>query len=103
MKAKIVTPTLTIFNQEGAIDYEGNRTLIRHLVDNGVDGVVPLGSTGEFTILPFEEKKRRFSIIMTSWHPGLKEMCTCIIFLPEQIQHLSRKPFCACCANIKIL
>lgn len=58
MKAKIVTPTLTIFNQEGAIDYEGNRTLIRHLVDHGVDGVVPLGSTGEFTILPFEEKKK---------------------------------------------
>ncbi|WP_367568253.1 dihydrodipicolinate synthase family protein [Lacrimispora sp.] len=58
MKAKIVTPTLTMFNQEGAIDYEGNRTLIRHLVDNGVDGVVPLGSTGEFTILPFEERKQ---------------------------------------------
>lgn len=58
MKAKIVTPTLTIFNQDGAIDYIGNKMLIRHLVDNGVDGVVPLGSTGEFTILPFEEKKK---------------------------------------------
>lgn len=58
MKANIITPVLTIFNQDGSIDYNGNRTLIRHLLDNGVDGVVPLGSTGEFTILSYEERRR---------------------------------------------
>ncbi len=57
MKAEIITPALTIFNGDGSIDYEGNRKLIRHLIDNKVDGIVPLGSTGEFTILSFQQKK----------------------------------------------
>lgn len=58
MKANIITPVLTIFNQDGSIDYKGNKRLIAYLLDNGVDGVVPLGSTGEFTILSFEERRR---------------------------------------------
>ncbi len=57
MKAEIMTPALTIFNNDGSIDYQGNQKLIRHLIDNRVDGIVPLGSTGEFTSLSFQEKK----------------------------------------------
>lgn len=57
MKAEIVTPALTIFNNDGTIDYNGNRKLIRHLIDNNVDGIVPLGSTGEFTSLSYKQKK----------------------------------------------
>ncbi|SFL94983.1 dihydrodipicolinate synthase family protein [Halanaerobium salsuginis] len=57
MEAEIITPSLTIFNDDGSIDYEGNRRLIRHLIDNKVDGIVPLGSTGEFTSLSFKQKK----------------------------------------------
>lgn len=57
MKAQILTPSLTIFNDDESIDYEGNRKLIRHLIDNGVDGIVPLGSTGEFTSLTFKQKR----------------------------------------------
>ncbi|RAK06956.1 4-hydroxy-tetrahydrodipicolinate synthase [Halanaerobium saccharolyticum] len=57
MKAEIITPSLTIFNDDGSIDYGGNRKLIRHLIDNKVDGIVPLGSTGEFTSLSFKQKK----------------------------------------------
>lgn len=56
MKAKILTPVVTIF-KDGKIDYEGNKNVINYLIDNGVDGIVPLGSTGEFTCLSFEEKK----------------------------------------------
>lgn len=57
MKAYIYTPTVTIFNDLGKIDYEGNNKVIEHLIKGGVDGLVPLGSTGEFTTLTLDEKK----------------------------------------------
>lgn len=56
METKIYTPTLTIFNSKGEIDIEKNKKLINYLVDNGVDGLVPLGSSGEFTNLNFEQR-----------------------------------------------
>lgn len=56
-KLKILTPVLTIFNDDSTIDYDGNKKLINFLMENQVDGIVALGSTGEFTSLKFEEKK----------------------------------------------
>lgn len=57
MKAKIITPVVTIFNDDNTLDYEGNREVINYLINNGVDGIVPLGSSGEFINLSFSEKK----------------------------------------------
>lgn len=57
MKCKIITPSVTIFNEDETIDYDGNKKVIEFLIENGVDGIVPLGSTGEFPDMSFEEKK----------------------------------------------
>lgn len=72
MKAEIITPALTIFNDDGTIDYEGNKKLIKHLIDNGVDGIVPLGSTGEFTTLNLEEKKEFISFYLSEVNGAVK-------------------------------
>lgn len=64
MKAKIITPTVTIFDDKGNIDIEGNKLLIKHLIDNGVDGAVPLGSSGEFTAISLDEKKKLIKLYM---------------------------------------
>ena len=53
MKAKIFTPAVTILNDDDTIDTEGNLAVAEHLIAGGVDGMVPLGSTGEFTLLLF--------------------------------------------------
>ncbi|MDY6064940.1 MAG: dihydrodipicolinate synthase family protein [Finegoldia sp.] len=58
MKAKIITPTVTIFDDNGNIDLEGNKLVINYLIENKVDGAVPLGSGGEFTAIPIDEKKK---------------------------------------------
>lgn len=58
MEAKIITPTVTIFDDHGNLDLEGNKLLIKHLIDNRVNGAVPLGSSGEFTKLSLDEKKK---------------------------------------------
>lgn len=57
MSIKILTPTITVFNDDETIDYEGNKKVIEFLIENGVDGVVPLGSSGEFPDISFEDRK----------------------------------------------
>jgi 4-hydroxy-tetrahydrodipicolinate synthase len=50
----IVTP----FRQDGSLDEVGLRSNIDYLIDNGVAGLVPCGTTGESATLSWEEHKR---------------------------------------------
>ncbi|MBA3815376.1 MAG: 4-hydroxy-tetrahydrodipicolinate synthase [Parachlamydiaceae bacterium] len=58
----VYTALITPFDKEGNLDEEGLRQLIRHQIDNQIDGVVLLGSTGESPTVTKEEQKR---IILT--------------------------------------
>ena len=46
---KIVTPVVTVFDENEKPDYEGNKKVIDFLIEGGVDGILVLGSSGEFT------------------------------------------------------
>ncbi|MEP6278221.1 MAG: dihydrodipicolinate synthase family protein, partial [Nonlabens ulvanivorans] len=48
----LVTP----FNAQGAVDHEALSRIVNHQVDNGVDYLVVLGTTGESVTLSKEEK-----------------------------------------------
>lgn len=63
-KCKIITPSITVFNDEEKIDESGNKIVIDHLINNGMDGILALGSSGEFTTLSMEEKKNFLNSIM---------------------------------------
>ena len=52
----VLTAVLTPFDEEGAVDYGVFWKLIRHLADNGSDGVVVTGTTGESPTLSKPEK-----------------------------------------------
>src|SRR5699024_9416811 len=52
--AAVVAP----FTADGsAVDVEGVRRQVDHIISGGVNGLVPGGSTGEFTALTVEERK----------------------------------------------
>ena len=53
---KIIVPVVTIFDHSGKPDPEANKKVIDFLIQNGVDGILVLGSTGEFTELSLREK-----------------------------------------------
>ncbi len=57
MKKVIYVPTISAFDQNQKLDFEANKRVIDFLIKSGVDGLVPLGSTGEFTAFSFEERK----------------------------------------------
>lgn len=59
---KIITPVVTIFSENGAIDIEGNKKVIDFLIEGGVDGILALGSTGEFTNMTIEQRKELFRL-----------------------------------------
>ena len=52
----IYVPNVTPF-VDGRLDRPGLERVLGHLIDNGVDGVVPTGTTGETATLTDEEKR----------------------------------------------
>jgi 4-hydroxy-tetrahydrodipicolinate synthase len=58
----ILTAMVTPFTADGELDEDGAGRLIRHLLDNGSDGLVLAGSTGEAATMTDEEKVRLWEI-----------------------------------------
>ncbi|HSL63586.1 MAG TPA: 4-hydroxy-tetrahydrodipicolinate synthase [Gaiellaceae bacterium] len=56
MLGEVLTAIVTPFDEEGRIELERFRALARHLVDNGSDGLVVTGTTGESPTLSDDEK-----------------------------------------------
>lgn len=58
----ILTAMVTPFDDEGRLDEEAAVALMRHLLENGSDGLVLAGSTGEAPTLTDEEKSRLWEL-----------------------------------------
>ena len=56
MLGEILTAIATPFKRDGAVDLQAFRALASHLVDNGSDGVVVTGTTGESPTLSDDER-----------------------------------------------
>jgi 4-hydroxy-tetrahydrodipicolinate synthase len=60
MLGSVITAMVTPFRSDGAVDLERFRELAAFLVDNGSDGIVVCGTTGESPTLTDEEKLALF-------------------------------------------
>jgi 4-hydroxy-tetrahydrodipicolinate synthase len=58
----ILTAMVTPFDADGGLDEEASAALMRHLFDNGSDGVVLAGTTGESPTLTDEEMVRLWEL-----------------------------------------
>ena len=58
MSASYITPAVTLLDAQGQPDLEGNCALYEHLIRGGVDGILVLGSIGEFFALPLAQRRR---------------------------------------------
>jgi 4-hydroxy-tetrahydrodipicolinate synthase len=61
MLGEVLTAAVTPFHEDGSVDYDGFRRLCTHLVDNGSDGVVVAGTTGESPTLSDDERLELFA------------------------------------------
>lgn len=53
----ILSPIITVLDAQGKLDFAGNETHINRLIANGINGILFLGSIGEFFALSLEERK----------------------------------------------
>lgn len=69
---EVITAMLTPFGADGSLDVEGAKKLARHLVDNGSEGLVICGTTGESPTLSHEEKLRLLEAVKSEVGGGAK-------------------------------
>jgi 4-hydroxy-tetrahydrodipicolinate synthase len=55
MLGRVLTAIVTPFDEGGAVDFDAFQALARHLVDNGSDGLVIAGTTGEGATMTDDE------------------------------------------------
>jgi len=61
----ILTAMVTPFDASGRVDEDAFVNMVHHLLDNGSDGLVVAGTTGEGATLTDEEKLRLFDLAVT--------------------------------------
>ena len=61
---EVLTAMVTPMRQDGAVDFEKAKKLAQYLVDNGSDGVVVAGTTGESPTLTADEKVALFRAVV---------------------------------------
>ena len=54
----VIPAVVTPFNRNEELDEEAFRELIDHLIEQGITGIVPCGTTGEFSLMTQEERAR---------------------------------------------
>ena len=52
------TAIVTPFNQDGSVDYGNLQELVEFQIENGIDGIVPVGTTGESPTLNMAEHSK---------------------------------------------
>src|SRR3990170_834044 len=70
---QVLTAMVTPFGADGSLNVDGARKLATHLVDNGSDGLVVAGTTGESPTLSHDEKLELFSAIAGEGSPNTAE------------------------------
>ena len=61
---RLLTAMVTPFNADGSVNYDKAADLAEWLIDNGSDGLVVAGSTGEAATMSAEEKLELFRVVV---------------------------------------
>lgn len=90
MNASYITPAVTVFRQDGRIHLEETGKVYEHLIQGQVDGILLLGSIGEFFAPTLEEKKEliRFALRKINHRVPVLVGTTSMVF--DEIIQLSR-------------
>lgn len=75
MKPQFLTPVVTAFDAKGRVDKEANERIYDRLVQGGMDGIVLLGSVGEFYCLSVAEQKGLVDLAVQT----VKDRCKIIV------------------------
>ena len=60
----IIPPIVTPLDEDETLNEASLRQLVNHMIENGVHGIFPTGSTGEFWAFDQKEKSRIFEVVV---------------------------------------
>lgn len=66
------TAIVTPFNKDGSVDYPRYRELVEFQIENGIDGIVPVGTTGESPTLNNDEHMKVIEETLIAVHGRVK-------------------------------
>lgn len=64
----IIVPVVTPFHRDETLNERGLRRLVQYLISQGVHGIFPCGSQGEFHTLTLDERKRVLEVVVEEVH-----------------------------------
>ena len=66
------TAIVTPFNRDGAVDYGKLKALIAMQIEAGIDGIVPVGTTGESPTVDFDEHEKIIEVTIAACRGKVK-------------------------------
>jgi 4-hydroxy-tetrahydrodipicolinate synthase len=87
---RVITAMVTPFRPDGSLDPDEAQRLARHLIDNGSEGLVVCGSTGEGATLTDDEKETLFRAVIDAVAGDAKVVCGTGTYATEHSVHLTR-------------
>src|SRR5436309_15388482 len=60
----IWTPIPTPLTKQGRVDADATRRLVDFHIEAGIDGLLPLGTSGEFALIQREERKSLVDVVV---------------------------------------
>lgn len=87
----VFIPMVTPFKAtDESLDEKGLREVTNYLIKNGIDGLIPSGSTGEFIAMSIEEQKKVNEIVVEEAHGRVKVYCSTGAYTTKNAVELSK-------------
>lgn len=84
-------PMVTPFNaSDESVDFSGLKEVTEFLIQNGVDGIIPSGSTGEFIAMSIEEQKKVNAAVCEYAAGRVKVFCSTGAYRTKDAVELSK-------------
>ena len=87
--AKFYTAVVTVFHEDGTLDYEGNKAVYEHLIQAGSDGIVLMGSTGEFCSMTMDMAKELTNLALDTIKGRMDVIVGASRMIPEESVELA--------------
>ena len=92
MNAAYLTPAITLFHEDGTLDFESQEHLFNNLIENGVDGILVEGSSSEFFAMPMDQRREMAKFAIETVNHRVKLIIGTIHMVADEIVNFSN--FC---------
>ena len=79
-----IAPIITVFKEDESIDEERTIDHVKWLLDNGIQGLVICGSTGESISMTLEERKRIAKLIIDEFRNNVP-VCIAQVIIEQKV------------------